>query len=138
MADFFFFDFRFFRGHFGICSGFVRDPFRIRLGSVRGPFGVCSGQFRTKIFQPKIQVKKFFNLRGRRRRGGDPPAAVPSPTDRRASATAATAAKIENLRWWDSRKNFKFEEGWASGRTSVSIQFGGGFELDSPSVSNSI
>lgn len=34
------------RGPFGVCSGFVCDPFRVRSESFGSPFGVCSGSVR--------------------------------------------------------------------------------------------
>ena len=50
---------------------------------------------------------KVFNLCGRRRRGGDPLAAVPSPTAQRAPAAAATAAQIEHF--YEKSKNSGIE-----------------------------
>ena len=54
------------RGLRGVCSGFVRDLFEGRTGSMRGPcgvrsgsvrglFGLCSGQFRTKILRKSFR-----------------------------------------------------------------------------------
>ena len=50
--------------------------------------------FRPKFPEPKMKNLKNFNLCGRRRRGGGPLAAVPSPAALRAPAAAATAAQI--------------------------------------------
>ena len=78
--------------------GSVQGPFGIRSGSVRGPFGICLGQFRAQISGAKnSKFQNNFNLCGRRGRGGDPLAAVPSPAAWRAPAAAATSAQIENF-----------------------------------------
>ena len=106
------------RGLFGIRSESARDPFGVRLGSVRGPFGVYSGsiwgplglrsgQFWTEIPGAKnFKISKIFALRGRRRHGDGPLAAVLSPAARRAPATVATAAQIENVCEHFSKKSW--------------------------------
>ena len=77
-----------------VRSGSARGPFGVRSGSVRAPFGPISDQnFRSQ----KFKISKIFNLCGRRRRGGGPQAALPSPAARRAPAAAATVAQVENF-----------------------------------------
>ena len=57
---------------------------KVRSKSVQGPFGLRSGQFQTKISGAKnIKISKTFSLCGRRRGGGGPLAAVPSPVARK-------------------------------------------------------
>ena len=76
-----------------LCVVFLPN-FRV----VWGPFGIRSGSVRTKISEAKnFKISKIFNLFGRRRRGGSPLAAVPSPAAWRAPAAAATAAQVENF-----------------------------------------
>ena len=72
----------------------VRDPFGVCSGSVGAPFEPISDQ---NCRSQTYKISKIFNLCGRRRRGGGPLAAVPSPAARRAPAAAATAAQIENF-----------------------------------------
>ena len=76
----------------------IFGSFGVRSRSVRDPFGVRSGQFQTQISEANnFKITKIFDLCGRRRRGGGPLAAIPSPAARRALAAAAMAAQIENF-----------------------------------------
>ena len=86
------FDFRVVRGPFG--PG-VWGLFGLRSGSIRAPFGpILDQNFRSQ----KFKTSKSFKLCGRRRRGGGPLAAVPSPAAGRAPDAAAAAAQIESFR----------------------------------------
>ena len=70
----------------------------------------------TKYKRPHSKSVILNNFCSRRRCGGGLAARDRSPG---APAAAAAATKIENL-WRQNCKNWKFEEGGASGRTSVS------------------